>query len=95
MGILNGEYKETAGTDAKNQCVDLANAYIRYVLGLPVIEWTNAVDFPSKAGDNYKYILNSPDGVPQEGDLVIWGFEIFSPAARGSKPVSIAGRAPA
>ena len=73
IGILNGEYKEEAGTDAKNQCVDLANAYIHYVLGLPIIEWTNAVDFPSKASNNYDYILNTPHGVPQEGDLVIWG----------------------
>jgi len=73
MSILNGEYKETAGTDAQNQCVDLANAYIKYVLGLPVIEWTNAVDFPSKAGDKYDWIPNTPTGVPQEGDLVIWG----------------------
>src|SRR3990167_1456877 len=73
MGLLNGEYKETAGTTAKNQCVDLANAYIRYVLRLPIIEWTNAVDFPSKASDNYEYILNTPNGIPQEGDLVIWG----------------------
>lgn len=73
LSILNGEYKETAGTTAKNQCVDLANAYIKYVLGLPPIEWTNAVDFPSKAGDNYEYILNTPTGVPKEGDLIIWG----------------------
>lgn len=73
MGILNGEYKETAGTNAKNQCVDLANAYIKYVLGLPIIEWANAVDFPTKAGDKYEYILNTPTGVPSEGDLVIWG----------------------
>lgn len=73
LSILNGEYKETAGTSAKNQCVDLANAYIKYVLGLSVIEWTNAVDFPSKAGPDYEYILNTPTGVPKEGDLVIWG----------------------
>jgi hypothetical protein len=73
LSILNGEYKETAGTSAKNQCVDLANAYLKYVLGLPPIEWTNAVDFPSKAGDQFEYILNTPTGVPQEGDLVIWG----------------------
>src|SRR3990167_10245626 len=72
MGLLNGEYKETAGTSAKNQCVDLANAYIKYVLGLPIIEYTNAVDFPSKADDKYDYILNTPEGIPQEGDLVIW-----------------------
>ena len=73
LSILNGEYKETAGTDAHNQCVDLANAYIKYVLGLPVIEYTNAKDFPSKAGTDYDYILNTPTGVPLEGDLVIWG----------------------
>ena len=73
MGILNGEYKETAGTSARNQCVDLANAYIQFVLQLPIIEFANAKDFPAKAGDKYEYILNTPTGIPQEGDLVIWG----------------------
>ena len=69
----NGIYVEVAGTTAKNQCVDLANLFIRDFLGLPIIEYTNAKDFPSKAGDKYDYILNSPTGVPEEGDLVIWG----------------------
>lgn len=70
----NGKYCEVAGSaDAKNQCVDLANQYIKDVLGLPIIEWTNAKDFPSKAGDLYEYIKNTPSGVPKEGDLVIWG----------------------
>lgn len=70
----NGKYCEVAGSaNAQNQCVDLANAYIRDVLGLPIIEWTNAIDFPSKGGDKYTYILNTPTGVPSEGDLVIWG----------------------
>ena len=73
MSLLNGNYVEVAGTTAKNQCVDLANAYIKYVLGLPIIEYTNAIDYPSKVGDNYDYILNTPTGVPKEGDLVIWG----------------------
>lgn len=69
----NGKYCEVAGSaNAVNQCVDLANAYIRDVLGLPIIEWTNAKDFPSRAGDKYTYILNSPTGVPKEGDIVIW-----------------------
>lgn len=69
----NGQYCEVAGSaNALNQCVDLGNAYIRDVLGLPIIEWTNAVDFPSKAGDKYDYILNTPTGVPQKGDLIIW-----------------------
>lgn len=70
----NGKYCEVAGSaNAQNQCVDLANAYIRDVLGLPIIEWTNAIDFPSKAGSAYDYIKNTPSGVPKEGDLVIWG----------------------
>lgn len=69
----NGKYCEIAGSaNAKNQCVDLANAYIRDVLGLPIIEWTNAIDFPTKAGDKYDYILNSPTNIPQKGDLIIW-----------------------
>lgn len=70
----NGQYCEVAGSaNAQNQCVDLANAYIRDVLGLPIIEWTNAKDFPSKGGEPYTYILNTPTGVPSGGDLVIWG----------------------
>ena len=68
-----GKYCEVAGSPgAVNQCVDLANAYIRDVLLQPIIEWTNAVDFPSKAGDKYEYILNTPTNIPKEGDIMIW-----------------------
>jgi len=68
-----GKYVEVAGSsNALNQCVDLANLYIRDVLGLPIIEWTNAVDFPSKAGDKYEYILNTPTNIPKEGDIIVW-----------------------
>lgn len=70
----NGKFVEVAGSvGAENQCVDLANAYIRDVYGLPIIEWTNAKDFPSKAGPAYDYILNTPSGIPKEGDIIIWG----------------------
>lgn len=69
-----GKYLEVAGSaNAQNQCVDLANAYIRDVLVLPIIEWTNAVDFPSKGGDLYDFIPNTPDGFPIAGDLIIFG----------------------
>ena len=69
----NGKYCEVAGSaNAQNQCVDLANAFIREVLGLPIIEWTNAKDFPSKAGDKYTYHANTPQAIPQEGDLMVW-----------------------
>lgn len=70
----NGRYVEIAGSiDARNQCVDVVNAYIREVLGFPIIEWTNAVDFPSKANGLYDWIANTPTNVPQEGDIVVWG----------------------
>jgi regulator of replication initiation timing len=70
----NGQYCEVAGSaDAKNQCVDLANAYLRDVLSQPIVEWTNAIDFPSKLTGNFDYILNTPTGIPQEGDLMISG----------------------
>ena len=73
INYWTGRYCEVAGSaNAQNQCVDLANAYIRDVLKLPIIEWTNAVDFPSKAGDKYEYILNTPTNVPQRGDIIIW-----------------------
>ncbi len=68
-----GKYLEVAGSaDAKFQCVDAVNGYIRDVLGLPIIEWTNAVDFPSKTGSNFDYIENTPTNIPQEGDLIVW-----------------------
>lgn len=70
----NGKYVEVAGSaNAKNQCTDLANAYIGEVLDLPIIEWTNAVDFPARAQGRYDLISNTPTNIPQEGDLIIWG----------------------
>jgi len=59
--------------NAKNQCVDLANAYIDEVLGLPKILWTNAIDFPSKAGDKFEFIKNTLINIPNPGDLMIFG----------------------
>ena len=72
----DGRFLEVAGSsNAKNQCVDLANGYIRDVLNLPIIEWTNAKDFPTHliAKEHFDYIKNTPEGVPEKGDLIIWG----------------------
>ena len=70
----NGKYCEVTGSaNATNQCVDLANAYLRDVLKLPIVKWTNAIDFPSKLADSHDFIPNTPEGLPKEGDLVIWG----------------------
>ena len=69
----NGEYCEVTGSaNALYQCVDSVNAYIRDVLGFPIIEWTDAKDFPSKAGDLYDWIPNTLTAIPQEGDLIVW-----------------------
>ena len=75
---VNGEYVEMAGSaSALNQCTDLANSCIKYVFGLPMIEWCNAIDFPSRAGSEYEYIENSPSAVPQESDLIIFGIGTY------------------
>jgi hypothetical protein len=72
----DGKFCEVAGSaNATNQCVDLANQFIREVLCLPIIEWTNACDFPSKAS-GYTFIKNTPENIPLEGDLVIWSSAI-------------------
>lgn len=57
---------------AKYQCVDLVNKYIVEVLGYTPIIGTNAQDFPKKAGKEFNYILNTPTGVPNKGDLMIF-----------------------
>jgi hypothetical protein len=78
VALWNNKPLEVAGSTAKDQCVDLANGYIRDVLGLPIIEWTNARDFPSKVSPlDYDYIVNTPTGIPSKGDLVIWGGSIY------------------
>lgn len=71
----NGKFVEyhSYGTGALNQCVDVCNQYIVEVLGLTAIIGTNAQDFPSKANPaDYDYIVNTPLGVPEAGDLVIF-----------------------
>lgn len=69
-----GKQLEVAGSNsAKYQCVDLANGYIRDVLGLSIIEWTNAKDFPERMNtDEFVFIENTPYGVPQNGDIIVW-----------------------
>jgi len=70
----NGKYCEMGGSaNALNQCTDLVNAYIKEVLGLPIVLGTNAVDFPKKVkSSDYEYILNTPTAVPIQGDIMIY-----------------------
>jgi hypothetical protein len=70
---LVGQFLEVAGTTAKNQCVDSVNFYIKFVLRKPIIEWTDAKDFPSKVSpDDYDWISNGATNHPVEGDIVVW-----------------------
>lgn len=71
----SGQFVEVTGSsNAKYQCVDLANAYIRDVLKLPIIAHANAQDFPKRGGDDYDFIPYRPGLTPQYGDLMIWDF---------------------
>lgn len=69
----NGKFIDAGGSaNAMCQCVDVANLYIKEVLGRPKLLGANAIDFPKKAGNNYLWIENTPNGIPNPGDLVIF-----------------------
>jgi hypothetical protein len=68
----DGRFVEVAGSpDAKFQCVDGANAYIRDVLGQPIVEHTNADDFPSKCMAFCDWIPYQHGMTGEKGDIVI------------------------
>lgn len=70
----NGKQLEVAGSaNAKYQCVDLVNGYFRDVLNLPIIEWTNAKDFPERVStEHFDWILKDSNTVPTKGDVPVW-----------------------
>jgi len=63
-----------------SQCVDLFRFYVRDVLGLSQPKgvvgakdfWT-AYESDKNLKDNFEKIPNTPTGVPQAGDVMIWG----------------------
>jgi len=73
----NGELCEVSGSaNAKNQCVDLANAYLRDVCNHSIVEWTNACDFPSKIKDMEWIVNDEETDLPKEGDIIIWSNKV-------------------
>lgn len=58
-----------------NQCVDLYRQYAKEVLGFPQSPPVpGAKDvWNTYLADKYERIDNTPSGVPQKGDIVIWG----------------------
>lgn len=55
------------------QCVDLINQYCKEVTNKPFPFLPAAKDFWGVDIDGYDKIANTPDGVPQQGDILIWG----------------------
>lgn len=70
----DGKFCEVGGSaGAINQCVDLANAKIAEVDGQPILLGTNAVDFPTRLNNpNYDFIVNTTDGVPPKGAVIVF-----------------------
>jgi len=56
-----------------SQCVDLYDFYCRDVISSPVIFIEGAADIWSNyPTDHFDRIFNTPEGVPQPGDIIIW-----------------------
>lgn len=56
------------------QCVDLVQFYNSEVVGGSFLSGANAYDiWTTYPKDKYIAIENTPDGVPQQGDIIIWG----------------------
>lgn len=64
------------------QCVDLVKHYLNKVHGIKAGAWGNARDYWQSFGShpeltaNFKKIKNSPEFVPQKGDIVVWNGDI-------------------
>ena len=70
----NNRYCEfSGGGDALNQCIDVVNRGIVDVLGQQPFLYMNAKDVYDNADPNiYEKIENTPDAVPQRGDVIVW-----------------------
>jgi len=72
-----GKQLEVHGSaNAKYQCVDLSNGFLRDVLGVSIVPWTNAKDFPERIDqfnpNLFQFIKNTPEVIPNRGDLAVW-----------------------
>lgn len=67
----NGQQNIGDTTENKGQCVGLVAVWIDE-LNLPHI-WGNACDLFANADEQFfEKILNTPDGVPSAGDIIVW-----------------------
>ncbi len=71
LNQYNGQPSVGNTTENKGQCVGLVAVWVD-ILGLPHI-WGNACDLFANADEKFfEKILNTPDAIPQAGDIVIW-----------------------
>lgn len=70
------------GSGSYAQCVDLVNLYINTVLDNNTKDYTeiigtNAKDFNTRYDpEDFDFIANTPLGVPQEGDIIVWNGKV-------------------
>jgi len=81
----NGKHIEVDGGPLY-QCVDLVNYWLR-MLGKPIITGRNAIDFRTAPG--YTFHPNTPDFVPQEGDIAIFDIGQYGDVAVVTKGTTI------
>ncbi|MDD6728454.1 MAG: CHAP domain-containing protein [Eubacteriales bacterium] len=64
------------------QCVDLAKLYLDKVFGIKAGAWGNAKDYWTSFEKrdalvkNFTKIKNTPDLIPQKGDIIVWSGDI-------------------
>src|SRR3990167_2146864 len=81
---LNGQFIEISYKDAIYQCMDLAYTWV-FCLGYPkaTIQNLNAyqvyVNPKAITKEYFDLIPKTLDGIPQDGDLVVWGSD-YGPA---------------
>ncbi len=75
---VNGQFIEVSYKDALYQCMDLSYLWI-FTLGFPkaTIQHLYAYQVFTEVSDltkqYFEVIKNTPEGIPQDGDLVVWG----------------------
>lgn len=72
LETYNGKRNVGNTTENKGECVGLSMVWVNE-LGLPHI-WGHAKDLLANADEKFfEKILNTPDAVPKEGDIIVWG----------------------
>ena len=75
----NGRFVEFNNDGNKNQCMDLMRQYVKEVYGIDPYKAIPAAPTAKACFNNFKSnqyftkILNTPNGIPKQGDIIFWG----------------------